>query len=79
VKTALELLGADGTGVFGYSSRDLELVAQRAREEMREAAVAAALAQPPGDRACSLGPDQCERCEYEAIVAGRIRELPVKP
>ncbi len=60
--------------------RLLELIAQRAREEMREAcAVAAEGVVADGENRCALGPDDCERCEYEANVAKRIRALQVCP
>ncbi len=85
MKTALDLLGEDEcTRSECYTSpwcrHDAELVAQRAREEMREMAAVAAegVTSEDGGR-CALGPDDCERCEYEANVAARIRTLKVKP
>jgi hypothetical protein len=79
MKTALELLGhvdgpackCDWCGGLTYGDI-MELVAQRAREEMRE--TASAEVEGP---ACS----DCKHtgCAYERVAARAIRALPVKP
>jgi len=83
LKTALELLGDDrcrgyhGSGgpMVRWCDYDLELVARRAREEAYE--MAAELMTSKGD--CNLGPEECERCEWEADKAKAIRALPTEP
>lgn len=65
MKTALELLGYEGMRIpNGFGVEDLELVAQRARDEMREAAA---------NRIITSHDETC------AVIAAAIRALPVKP
>lgn len=80
MKTALDLLGPNTTACacrmeFGYiCSHEAELVAQRAREEMREMAAGKAIAM-----LAAFGDAHCDRCRASDDVADEIRKLPVTP
>jgi hypothetical protein len=72
MKTALELLGGDRELVGHWTRADLELVAQRAREEMRGMAAGKAI-----DMLAAFGDANCDRCRASDDVAEAIRALPV--
>ena len=74
MKTAMELLGYEGMRTTsGFGLTDLELVAQRAREEMREMAYYAAIE----GAADGLYDESAKNATHRACVA--IRALPVRP
>lgn len=88
LKTALELLGDDHLGPFGWSDEEqrvgltvsqLERFARRAREEMKAACIAEAEAKDPAPFNV-LGTPVCfsEHRDHERIIAA-IRALPTDP
>lgn len=92
MKTALELLGKDRKRLAGVlcaegeerdtcaickkTVKSLELVAQRAREEMREAALDAVSNICDPCRECG---SEGDRCQGLVIAEMEIRKLPVAP
>lgn len=80
MKAALELLGYDGMRVAtGFGITDLELVAERAREEMRDTAAALCEKWATVYIRNRAGNESSDVSDAMILNAKDIRELPVKP